>query len=206
MGSRIGAEHPMENLIAFTLAAVALVGSPGPATLSLAATGTAFGVRRGLGYLLGIEIGMIVIMGVTASGVMGIVMTWPNVTPLITGLGAAYILYLAYTIATANVQENSAEPQRMPSFLGGLFLSLVNPKAYASLAALFSGFVLIPDQLVEDAVAKGLVLLVILTVVDLAWLSAGAVFMRRIKSPRTHKIINRVFALGLVASVAFVAL
>lgn len=36
----------MEGLLAFVLAGVALTGSPGPATLSLAATGAAFGALR----------------------------------------------------------------------------------------------------------------------------------------------------------------
>ena len=38
----------MEGLTGFILAALALCGSPGPATVSLAATGAAFGPRRSL--------------------------------------------------------------------------------------------------------------------------------------------------------------
>ena len=38
-------------MLGFLLAGFALAGSPGPATLSLAATGAAFGARRGLGYM-----------------------------------------------------------------------------------------------------------------------------------------------------------
>ncbi len=44
----------MENLLLLWLAALPLMGSPGPATISLAATGSAFGIRPGLGYLSGI--------------------------------------------------------------------------------------------------------------------------------------------------------
>src|SRR5438270_3362303 len=47
------------KMLSFVLAGLALAGSPGPATLSLAATGAAFGARRGLGYMIGIIAGMV---------------------------------------------------------------------------------------------------------------------------------------------------
>ena len=58
----------MEGLTGFILAALALCGSPGPATVSLAATGAAFGPRRSLAYMAGIDAGMVVVMSVTAAG------------------------------------------------------------------------------------------------------------------------------------------
>ena len=56
----------MQDLPAFLLAGLALVGSPGPATLSIAATGAAFGQRRGLAYMAGILAGLAVVMAITA--------------------------------------------------------------------------------------------------------------------------------------------
>src|SRR5213592_4643465 len=58
----------MDGLLGFILAGFALAGSPGPATLSLAAAGAAFGARRSLGYMVGQITGLVVVMGVTASG------------------------------------------------------------------------------------------------------------------------------------------
>ena len=63
----------MDGLPGFLLAAVALAGSPGPATLSIAATGAAFGGRRGLSYMAGINVGMVGVLAITASGVTGVV-------------------------------------------------------------------------------------------------------------------------------------
>jgi len=196
----------MNDITGFILAAFALVGSPGPATLSLAATGAAFGARQGLGYLLGIEVGMIIIMVITASGVMGVLLAVPRATPIVTGLGAGYILYLAYRIATKQAKADDRKPERHPSFWAGLFLSLVNPKAYASLAALYSGFVLVKDSFVEDAVLKGIVLLVILTAVDVAWLVSGSALSKRVQDPTINRAVNVTFAVLLVVSVAFAVL
>ncbi len=146
----------MEDLAAFLLAGLALTGSPGPATLSMAAMGAAFGARRGLGYMSGAIGGIAVVMGVTASCVTGLVLAISGAAPVITVLAAAYILYLAYRIATAPPLGEETGAGRAPSFLGGFFLNLANPKAYAAMAALFSGFVLLadPEMLVEiEAIA-----------------------------------------------------
>jgi len=64
----------LEVLLGFLIAAFALAGSPGPGTLSLAATGAAFGARRGVAYMIGIDIGMVGVIAITASGVVGILL------------------------------------------------------------------------------------------------------------------------------------
>jgi len=44
------------------LTSLAIMGSPGPATISLTAAGSAYGVRRSIGYLLGIIAGTTVVL------------------------------------------------------------------------------------------------------------------------------------------------
>ncbi|HMK68678.1 MAG TPA: LysE family transporter [Stellaceae bacterium] len=192
----------MEELPGFVLAGLALAGSPGPATLSLAATGAAFGARSGLPYMGGIVVGMVAVMAITASGVVGVLLAVPGATPVIAGLAAAYFAYLAYRIATAPPLSEEGEGRRRPSFAGGLFLSLVNPKGYAAMAALFSGFVLLRGELVLDAALKTAVLFAVIVSVNLAWLYAGAALTRWFREPRMNRIVNVSFAVLLVLSVA----
>ena len=191
----------MESLPGFILAALALCGSPGPATVSLAATGAAFGSRRGLGYMSGIDAGMVVVMAVTAAGVTGLVLAIPGAKPVVTILAALYFLHLAYRIATAPPLSEADAQRREPSFPAGVFLSLVNPKAYAAMAALFSGFILIRARPELDAALKLSVLSVIVVSVNAAWLFAGAALTRYFREPRTSRIVNVTFAILLVASV-----
>jgi threonine/homoserine/homoserine lactone efflux protein len=192
----------MEGLLGFLLAALALAGSPGPATLSLAATGAAFGARRGLSYLAGITAGMLIVIAITASGVTGLVLALPGATPVVVALSAAYFVYLAFRIATAPPLAENAQG-REPSFLGGVFLSAVNPKGYAAMAALFSGFVLFRDRLALDLTAKVVVLMAIITAVNVAWLFAGAALTRFLREPRMNRAINVTFAGLLLVSVGF---
>ena len=192
----------MEALLGFILAGLALAGSPGPATLSLAATGAAFGARRGLGYMTGINLGMLGVMAITASGIVGLLLALPGAMPVVIGLSSAYFLYLAWRIATAPPLAEAAAERRQPTFLAGIALSLVNPKGYAAMAALFSGFVLIERRLDLDLAAKIAVLAVIIAAVNIAWLLMGAALTRHFKEPRSNRIINVTFAVLLIASVA----
>jgi threonine/homoserine/homoserine lactone efflux protein len=193
----------MEELFGFAFAGLALTGSPGPAVLSLAAIGAAFGTRRGLPCMAGIVAGMVCVMLITASGIMGIVLALPGVQPAVTALAAGYFLYLAYRIATAPPLSDTGAQRRQPSFAGGLVLSLANPKAYAAMAALFSSFVLIPARPELDIVAKIAVLVALIIPGNLAWLIAGASLTRFFRDPRTNRAVNVAFALLLLVSVAF---
>jgi threonine/homoserine/homoserine lactone efflux protein len=191
----------MEGLLGFIAAGLALAGSPGPATLSLAATGAAFGARRGIGYMTGINLGMIAVMAITASGVVSLLLALPGATPIVIGLSSAYFAYLAFRIATAPPLTEGAERGRQPSFGAGIFLSLVNPKGYAAMAALFSSFALIEHHLELDIAAKIAVLAVVIAAVNIAWLFMGAALTKVFKDQRSNRIINVTFAVLLIASV-----
>ena len=191
----------MEGLPGFILAGLALAGSPGPATLSLAATGAAFGSRRGLAYMIGIDVGMVLVMAITASGVTGILLALPGATPIVTALAALYFVYLAWRIATAPPLTEDGGERRKPSFTAGVLLSLINPKGYAAMAALFSSFVLIERRLALDVAAKIAVLAIIIAAVNIAWLLMGAALTRYFRDPRSNRIINVTFAVLLISSV-----
>jgi threonine/homoserine/homoserine lactone efflux protein len=192
----------LDGLLGFILAGLALAGSPGPATLSLAATGAAFGARGGVGYMTGINLGMVVVMAITASGIVGLLLALPGATPVVIGLSSAYFAYLAFRIATAPPLAEAGQHGRQPSFAGGIFLSLVNPKGYAAMAALFSSFVLIKERLALDVAAKIIVLAAVIALANIAWLIAGAALTRVFRDPRTNRIVNVTFAVLLIASVA----
>jgi threonine/homoserine/homoserine lactone efflux protein len=192
----------VEGLLGFILAGLALAGSPGPNTLSLAAAGAAFGVRRSLAYLIGLVIGMIAVMAIVASGVAGLLLAIPGATPVVVILAAVYFVYLAWRIATAPPLSQNTPDRKQPSFAGGVFLSLINPKGYAAMAALFSGFTLLAGRLVFDAGVKTGVLTAIIIAVNIAWLCTGAVLTRYFRDPRSNRIINVIFAVLLLASLA----
>jgi threonine/homoserine/homoserine lactone efflux protein len=191
----------MDALPGFILAALALAGSPGPATLSLTATGAAFGARRGAAYLAGIVVGMVGVMAVVASGLVGLLLAVPGAAPVVSVLAAAYFLWLAWCIAMAPPLSDDSGGRTAPTFTAGLLLSLVNPKGYAAMAALYSGFVLVHERLALDVALKMAVLVLIMTAVNIAWLLAGAALTGLFRDRATNRALNVAFALLLVVSV-----
>ena len=152
--------------------------------------------------MTGINLGMAGVMAITASGVVGVLLALPGAISVVTVLAGAYFLYLAFRIATAPPLTEDDEQRKPPSFAAGVFLSAVNPKGYAAMAALFSGFVLLRERLVLDAAVKIAVVAVVITSVNLAWLFAGAALTRAFRAPRLNRTINVTFAILLIVSVA----
>lgn len=196
----------MENWGTFVLAALALVGSPGPNTLSLAAVGAAFGRVRGFRYMVGLNLGMVGVIAIVGSGVSGLLFAVPGAAPVITVIAAAYFAYLAYRIATAPPLKTSSEPGSEPKWYEGVLLSMINPKAYAAMAAMFSGFVLVSGEPFLDGVVKTVVLLSVIVLVNIGWLLAGSALTGVMQNETTSRIINITFAALLIGSVAMTAL
>jgi threonine/homoserine/homoserine lactone efflux protein len=153
--------------------------------------------------MTGIVTGMLGVMAIAMSGLIGVLLALPGAAPVVSALAAAYFLYLAVRIATAPPLTDGAAANRAPSFAGGVFLSLVNPKGYAAVSALYTGFVLVRGQIELDAAAKVVVMVAITATVNLAWLTIGAALTPFFRDPRSSRALNVAFAVLLVASVAF---
>ncbi|MEM8555109.1 MAG: LysE family translocator [Pseudomonadota bacterium] len=191
----------MDGLIPVILASLALSGSPGPNTLSLAAVGAAFGTRGGQAYMWGLNLGMVGVTCLVGTGIAGLILSLPGVTPIATGLAAVYFLYLAYKIATAppGFQRQSVEAAPPPR--DGVLLSMVNPKAYAAVAAVMAGHSILPSTVWVDQAVKGIVFLSVVLVVNITWLSLGAALTSHLQDPKRGRIANIVFAVLLLVSV-----
>ena len=100
------------SVLALVLTSAAIMGTPGPATISLTAAGAAFGVRRSLGYLVGIIAGTVAVLGAVATGVTAVLLGVPGMRSVLIGLSAAYILWLAYHLATAAPQSERRQERR----------------------------------------------------------------------------------------------
>ncbi|MFN4013913.1 MAG: LysE family translocator [Reyranella sp.] len=145
---------------------------------------------------------MVAVMAVVASGTAGLLLATPGVTPAVAILAAAYFLWLAWRIATAPPLSDEGVRREPPTLAAGLLQSLVNPKGYVAMAAVYSGFTLRPDRLGADMSLKLVMLTLVIAAVNVAWLLAGAALTRHFRNPRSNRLINLVFASALVGSVA----
>ncbi|MCT8268203.1 LysE family transporter [Afifella sp. JA880] len=194
------------EILLLWLAALPLMGSPGPATMSLAGLGMAFGFRSSLGYLVGIITGTTGVLLMIATGVTTLILAQPVLLTALTILAGIYILYLAWKIATAPVGPLAPHAQEAPAFVPGFSLAIANPKAFAAIGAVYAGHTVVADDLTTDAVYKLAALALVIVIVNTAWLAFGAVFSRILTDPAIGRAVNVVFAVMLVASVGFALL
>lgn len=194
----------MDAVLLFLLTSLALVGSPGPNTLSLAALGAAFGMRRVVPYMLGLDLGMVAVVALVGSGLWAAVLSSPRIAPVMTFAASAYLIFLAYRIATAPPLRTAAagSAARPPRWHAGATLSLANPKAYVAVAAVFSRYSVWPDSTIGDQLLKGTLLLATVVLVNILWLAAGSLLARPMDNPRARRVLNMSFAGLLILSVA----
>ncbi|QKC94748.1 LysE family translocator [Mesorhizobium sp. NZP2298] len=185
-------------LLALVLAATVVMGSPGPATISVTAVGAAFGLRDSLRYTLGIVLGTIAVLLVVATGIMAVLGSMPRLAPLLVVASAAYILYLAVKIATAPPLAARTDEASRPTWLAGFLLAVANPKAYVAIAAVFAGASSSQGGVELGLWLKLTVLAAMIVVIHAAWLLAGAAFARFLRRPVASRITNLVFAAALV--------
>lgn len=190
------------ELPGFIAAAFALTGSPGPATLSLAAAGAAYKFRDCRLFLLGITVGVLLVILGVAAGLVTAILAVPYAAKALAVISFAYLGYIACKIAFAPPLGEADAVGRAPGFMSGLILNLTNPKAYAAFAALFSGFNLMPQAPLFSALVKALICFAVICIVNPTWLIAGSVLRHHLQDRRTSRLINIGFAVLLLVSVA----
>lgn len=190
-----------EAIIALTFATLVLLGSPGPATMSLAAVGATAGFAKGGAYLVGILLGMLFAMAGSVLGVATVFTQWPQARWTIQILGAAYIFYIAYRIASAPVLiTDETEPQAIPGFRDGFVLNLLNAKAYMALFVLFSQFLVPFPSAPGRYTITAAVCFAVIIVVDSAWLLLGAAIRPIFSKPKSARLLRVIFALTIVVA------
>ncbi len=187
------------------LISLAIMGSPGPATISLIAAGSVYGVRRSLPYLAGIIVGTTIVLVAVATGITAALMAMPAIGSVLIGISATYILWLAYHIATAPPLSDQTEATDAPVFAGGALLGIANPKAWVAIAAVFASAHLAGSP-APDAAAKIAVLTVTIIVISATWLFAGTSIAPLLRDPRRARLVNAALAVGLVAATALALL
>ncbi|MFD2166474.1 LysE family translocator [Thalassotalea euphylliae] len=195
----------IEALLTLITATALLLGSPGPAPLALAATGATFGIKRGTPFLFGILLGLACAIVGASAGLAALFAAFPQVRLACQIIGATYMVYVAYKIASAPVNSN-VEADRAPSFKDGFILNLLNPKAYAAFLALFSQYLLPFDSSLFGYFATGIICFLVATVVDIVWLCLGSTLRPIFTKPKQAKIVRCTFAIVMVIAVLYALL
>jgi threonine/homoserine/homoserine lactone efflux protein len=115
------------------LALFAFVSSitPGPNNTMLMASGVNFGMKRSVPHMLGVSLGFMVLVLAVGLGLGGVFAAYPALHDVLKVAGAAYLLWLAWKLATSRGLSESAAGHRPQTFLQAAGFQWVNPKAWA---------------------------------------------------------------------------
>jgi threonine/homoserine/homoserine lactone efflux protein len=194
----------LEQSAAFLMFSLVAAITPGPSNVMLTAAGASVGVLRGLPCLVGVSLGMGLLMFCVAAGLGGLVLGHAAVLRALNWIGAAFLLWLSWRIATAGQGEKNGA--RTPvGFVEAAAFQWINPKAWlvsSSAAAAYlqagaSGALLQAVSLAALFVAAALPS-------GFVWLAFGAAMHRFLRSARAARVFNIVMGASLAASVVLI--
>jgi threonine/homoserine/homoserine lactone efflux protein len=193
-----------EQAVAFLLFAVVAAGTPGPSNLLLTATGANVGVLRGLPCLLGVTIGMGVMMFVVAFGLGSVVLANHTVLRVLHWIGAAFLLWLAWKIATAR-RSDAAAGRKPVGFIGAAAFQWINPKSWLVSASAAGAYLTAESgSAFVQAMALGTLFVLASLPCCFVWLAFGATAQRFLRSERAERMLNIAMGVLLAGSVVLV--
>jgi len=119
----------LEALLAFSVYAFVTSITPGPSNLMLLASGANFGFARTLPQVLGITIGFGTLLLAVGLGLGAVLTAFPTLHLALKLAGGAYLLHLAWRIATAR-SIGQAGADRPLTFGESAAFQWINPKAW----------------------------------------------------------------------------
>lgn len=185
-------------MLTFAAAVFFLIITPGPGVLSAAGVGAAYGMQSGIRYVLGLFIGNNLVILAVITGLAALVLASPVVRTVLFAFSTAYLLYLACRIAFAGSKLAFAPATAEPGVLNGILLQPINPKAYAVNTALFSGFTLLPDAILAEALLKLFVVNAIWVPIHIAWVWFGVQFKELDLPSKQQRRINYAMAISML--------
>ena len=188
-------------MINFAIAVFFLIITPGPGVLSVAGVGAAFGFKSGVRYITGLFFGTNLVALAVVSGLATIVLSNNLLRLLLMLCSSSYLLFLAYRIALSGAMISFSKAERKPGITDGIFLQLVNPKAYAVNTAMYTGFLIYPNTIALEIVVKFIIMNVIWFPIHLFWLFVGVYLKGLNLSAKLQFKINLLMAFALVVVV-----
>jgi threonine/homoserine/homoserine lactone efflux protein len=126
------------DLIAALVFIIPMCFTPGPNNVLCAAHGSQYGVRNSLSLISGMAVGWSILgLGIAAGATF--IEENKIVFQILTYIGAIYMVYLGYKIATSTKVDDSDADERL-GFWTGLTLQMVNGKAWFHFLVLMTTF------------------------------------------------------------------
>ncbi len=186
----------IESIIAFSVAMFILAASPGPGVFASVAQALSTGFRTSFDVIAGIVIGDIIFLMLAIFGLSAIAHLLGEFFFIIKIAGGAYLVWMGWKMWTAepvlfNANQKTKRGTRKGRFLGGLFITLGNPKVIVFYAGFLPNFMDLRSlTLIDILIVIALITLILICVLgtySFTAARAGRMFVSR----RAIKNLNR---------------
>lgn len=184
----------MPDVLAFMSFIMVTTFTPGPNNIMAMSNAARFGFRRSVPFTLGVCAGFFAIVGLSITFTIALYRAIPTIKPVMTVLGAAYILWLAYKTVTTAPHETAAAPQT--TFVSGALLQFLNPKAILYGITVSSTFIVPYYRTLPVFVGFAAALALLALVSTSCWALFGSVFQRFMA--RYHRAVGWIMGALLV--------
>ncbi|WP_273823260.1 LysE family translocator [Pseudomonas asplenii] len=192
--------------VLLSMAAFALASSitPGPVNIVALSAGAQFGLRASLRHVTGATLGFTLLLVLIGLGLHELLLRVPALTRGIQLGGVAFLLYMAWKLAMDDGSLDAGQAGKRPTLTLGAVMQWLNPKAWLACVAGMGAFAAEGDTRVVLEFA--LIYFVICYGSIACWAFAGTFLRRYLENPRGMRLFNRLMALLLALSAAYLLL
>jgi threonine/homoserine/homoserine lactone efflux protein len=195
----------ISSLLIFAGALIVAAGSPGPSVATLVARVLVRGHRDVVPFLVAMWIGEAIWLSAAVGGLNTIAQSFHLALLVIKWMGAAYLVFLAWKMWNAPTHLRQCDvPDRVSPakmFAAGLAITLGNPKIMIFYMALLPAIIDLQHLTLLGWAELTATMMLVLIVVDVAWVAMAVRVRRLLQSPQALRIANRCSA-GVMAGAA----
>ncbi|OEJ67912.1 LysE family translocator [Magnetovibrio blakemorei] len=190
-----------DQIIPLIVFCATAVFTPGPNNVMVTASGVNFGFVRTVPHILGIAVGFALMNLMVGLGLGSVFEMYPQIHVVLKYVGIAYLVFLAWKIATSGEVKGGKARAKPFTFLQAAAFQWVNPKAWAiAVGAVATFTTLRGDLLVEVAVMSAIFFLVTFPSAG-TWAVFGLFIGRFLHTPGRLKAFNWFMAGLLLLSI-----
>ncbi|MGE3872686.1 MAG: LysE family translocator [Parvibaculaceae bacterium] len=173
--------------------------TPGPNTMMLLASGVNYGFRATVPHMAGITLGFGLMTLIVGLGLGEIFKLYPLIYSALGYAGAAYMLFLAWKIATAQSIGEGKTAGRPMTFLQAAAFQWVNPKAWVMAVTAITTYSIPNAYMLSVLLLTGLFMAMAVPGCS-AWILFGTGLRRWLANPMRLRLFNVTMAVLLVLS------
>lgn len=186
--------------LSYLLFCLVMTSTPGPNNALVMLSGARFGLKKTFPLILGIACGVALQLIAIGLGLNQIFQWFPILQLLFSLIGTAYILWLAWKIATSGPLQMRLEEKPSLGFVQGAMFQWVNPKAWIMSISTIATYFAVNHQFSAILYAALILLLISIPCVGI-WAVAGKLLRRLLMQPKFALIFNVTMALALLLAV-----